>query len=82
MSIKESIVSRFRKLYVNAGVPCNDLFIKSIMEHVGIDSEILERTDEMIIVKLLYDDAPMILKCTFRQSENVIKFINKVELVR
>lgn len=81
MTIKECVLQNFKKVFINTGIPCNMLFGNAIKEHIGIDCEISERTNESVIVKLLFDDMPLKLKCTFRNTENVTKFISNIELI-
>lgn len=81
MTIKECIVANFKKVFINTGIPCNMLFGNAIKEHIGINCEISERTNESLMVKLLFDDMPLKLKCTFRNTQSVTKFISKIEIV-
>lgn len=81
MTIKECVLQNFKKVFINTSIPCNMLFGNAIKEHIGIDCEISERTNESVIVKLLFDDIPLELKCTFRNTENVTKFISNIELI-
>lgn len=81
MTIKECILQNFKRVFNNTGIPCNNLFISAIKEHIGINCEVVERTNESIIVRLLFTDAPMTIRCTFRNTESVTKFITNIELI-
>ena len=81
MTIKECILQNFKRVFNNTGIPCNSLFICAIKEHIGIDCEIVERTNESITIVLLFTDVPMTIKCRFRNTESVTKFITNIELI-
>lgn len=81
MTIKECILQNFKRVFNNTGIPCNNLFINAIKEYIGIDCEVVERTNESITIKLLFSDSPMTIRCTFRNTESVTKFISNIELI-
>lgn len=81
MKIQECIYKQFKKYFLNTSIPCNSLFITAITEHIGAPCSIEERTKEYIIISLLFEDMPMVVKCNFRNTESVTKFISSVEIV-
>ena len=81
MTIKECILENFKKMFNNVGIPCNEFFKASVKEYIGIECEILERTKTIMVIKLLFSDEPMTIRCTFRETENVTKFISNIELI-
>lgn len=81
MTIKECILQNFKRVFNNTGIPCNKLFISAIKEYICIDCEVIERTNESIIIRLLFSDEPITIKCIFRNTQSVTKFISNIELI-
>lgn len=81
MTIKECILQNFKRVFNNTSIPCNNLFASAVKEYIGIDCEVVERTNESITIVLLFTDVPMTIKCTFRNTESVTKFITNIELI-
>lgn len=81
MTIKECVLNNFAKYFKNCGIPCNELLVASIKEHIGVEAEVVERNSYIIVVKLLFSDEPMKIKGIFRESENVLKYIVRLEVI-
>lgn len=79
MRMKDCIMRLFHKCFYGCFMPCNELIVSLIGTHLCADSEVLERDNEKIIIKLKFDD-PIIVRCDLT-SNGTSLYISNIMVV-
>ena len=81
MTIKECILNNFKKCFLNTSIPSNEYFVEMVRNNILVKCEVITRDSNQIVLKLLFDDVPMKIKCVFKSSVGVTKFITQIEVI-
>ena len=68
MSIYNNLTKQFRDAYLNCFLPSDETLIESVKTHLGLDSEVIEHTEEHLILMANFDNDKISFKFNFRLS--------------
>lgn len=78
MTIKGCILANVGKCFDNTSIPCDSLFKEKMKKSLNIDCDVVERTNEHIVVDLLFSDTQFKVKFNLRESSNGRLYVSSI----
>lgn len=80
MNIKECLLNQFKRGFFGTNLPDNNLLVSLISEHLCANSEVIERTDNIVRIKFIFDDGDVVLKCVLREGKTLKQIVSEIIL--
>lgn len=80
MRMKDCILMLFHKCFYGCFMPCNELIVSLIGTHLCCDSEVVSRNDNAIVIKLNFEDEPIVVKCDLTSNGKSL-YISNISVV-